>query len=106
MDDLEKQKGTSSRPYQSLCIISKPLVKSIGSYNPINSTQLGNLDNLNIGKASVQDNTDQTTDKGYTIEEKHKSPEQMIIMIITTRWSDHIQENNIKVKSMFGTNQL
>ena len=45
------------------------------SYNPINSTQLGNL------------------------EEKHKSPEQVIIMIITTRWSDHIQENNIKVKA-------
>ena len=44
-------------------------------YNPINSTQLGNL------------------------EEKHKSPEQVIIMIITTRWSDHIQENNIKVKA-------
>ena len=28
---------------------------------------------------------------------QHKSPEQVIIMIITTRWSDHIQENNIKV---------
>ena len=24
-------------------------------------------------------------------------------MIRTTRWSDHIQENNIKVKSRFGT---
>ena len=70
------------------------------SYNPIKSTQLGNLDNLNTGNlkppsgASVQDNTDQTTDNGYTIEEKHKSPEQVIIMIITTRGSDHIQENN------------
>ena len=41
-----------------------------------------------------------------TIEEKHKSPEQVIIMIITTRWSDHIQENNIKLKSRFGTYQL
>ena len=29
-----------------------------------------------------------------------------VIMIITTRWSDHIQENNIKVKSRFGTYQL
>ena len=43
--------------------------------------------------APVQDNTDQTTDNGYTIEEKHKSPEQVIIMI-TTRWRDHIKENN------------
>ena len=51
--------------------------------------------------ASVQDNID----NGYTIEEKHKSPEQVIIMIINTR-SDHIQENNIKVKSRFGTYQL
>ena len=56
-------------------------------------------------KASVQGNTDQTTDNGYTIEEKHKSPEQVIIMIITTRWSDPIQENNNKVKSRFGTYQ-
>ena len=73
------------------------------SYNPINNTQLGNLDNLNTGtlKASIQDNTDQTTDNGYTIEEQHKSPEQVIIMIITNRWSDHIQENNIKVNSRF-----
>ena len=78
------------------------------SYNPIKSTQLGNLDNLKYWepKASFQDNTDQTTDNGYTIEEKQKSPEQVIIMIITTRWSDHIQENNIKVKSRFGTYQL
>ena len=30
----------------------------------------------------------------------------MIIMIITTRWSDHIQENNIQVKNRFGTCQL
>ena len=44
-------------------------------------------------KASAQDNTDHTSDNGYTIEEKHKSPEQVIIMI-TTRWSDPIQENN------------
>ena len=27
-------------------------------------------------------------------------------MIITTRWSDHIRKNNIKVKSRFGTYQL
>ena len=40
------------------------------------------------------------------IEEKCKSRKQMIIMIITTGWSDHIQENNIKVKSRFGTYQL
>ena len=33
----------------------------------------------------VQGNTDQTTDNGYTLEEKHKPPEQVIIMIITTR---------------------
>ena len=46
--------------------------------------------------------TDKTRDNGYTIEEKHKSPEQVIIMIIATRWSDHIQEN-IKVKSRFAT---
>ena len=57
-------------------------------------------------KASVEDNTDQTTDNEYTIEEKHKSPERVIVMIITTRWSDHIQENNNKVKSRFGTYQL
>ena len=37
---------------------------------------------------------------------KHKSLEQVIIMIITTRWSDHIQENKIKVKSRVGTYQL
>ena len=47
-------------------------MNSNSSYNPTNSTQLGNLDNLN-------------TDNGYTIEEKHKSPEQVIIMIITIR---------------------
>ena len=57
-------------------------------------------------KAPVQDNTDQTTANGYTIGEKHKSPRQVIIMIITTRWSDHIHENNIKVKSRFRTYQL
>ena len=31
---------------------------------------------------------------------------QTAIVIITTRWSDHIQENNIQVKSRFGTYQL
>ena len=31
-------------------------------------------------KASVQDNINQTTDNGYTIEEKHRSSEQVIIM--------------------------
>ena len=40
------------------------------------------------------------------IEETHKSPGQVIIMIITNRWSDHIQENNNQVKSRFGTYQL
>ena len=39
-------------------------------------------------------------------EKNIRSPEQVIIMIITTRWSDHIQENNIEVKSRFGTYQL
>ena len=34
------------------------------------------------------------------MEEKHKSPEQVIIMIITTRWSDHIEENNINQKQV------
>ena len=74
MDDLENYRAP--RLGQSFCFISKPSVNSNWSYNPIKSTQLGNLDNLNTGnlrpriEASVQDNTDQTTNNGFTIEEK------------------------------------
>ena len=34
MDDLEKQKGTSPKPHESLCIISSPYVNSNWSYSP------------------------------------------------------------------------
>ena len=35
-------------------------------------------------KASIQNNIEQTADNGYTTEDKYESPEQLIIMIITT----------------------
>ena len=35
MVELEKQKGTCSRLYQALCIISKPSVNSNSSYSPV-----------------------------------------------------------------------
>ena len=42
MDDLQKQKGTSSMLLQALCIISEPLVNSRWSYSP-ETTNLGQI---------------------------------------------------------------
>ena len=68
-----------------------------------NSTQLGNhrLEQLRYWKpkASIQNNTEQTADIEYTIEDKHKLPKRVILITVTTSRSDHIQEKMLKVKT-------